>query len=167
MNLGFTLIGLIMTLAIIGILAAIVVPYGTCAVQRGKMTAALADISIGADLIEAFEVEHGEFPRSLEELYIEEVPKTLIYCVDDVDPNSGHGNEICAFFDNDNPSGQNQHGGIPSLGFLLATIPNIAPCRDFSFAWTFCCGRDPVHVTTGEESSMPGHPGNPGGPGNS
>lgn len=158
---GFTLMSTIVVVAIIGILMSIAVPVAGCEIQRAKMTTVLADLSFGASLIEAFEIEHGTYPNTLEELYANgAVPADLIYCYDNPDGNSGHGNEICAFFDDVNPSGNNEHGGIPSLGFLLSTTPNLAPCKDFSFAWTYCCGREPVTVPTDEPSNMPGHPGN-------
>lgn len=163
---GFTLIGLLASITIIGILATITVPAFTCQIQKSKMASVMTDLNYGSDLIEAFEIEHGRFPHSLEEVYTREAPpETLIYCIDVPDANNGHGNEVCSFFDNGNPSGNNNHGGIPDLGYSLRTIENVAPCADFSLAWTYCCGREPRRVKPGDEADIPGHPGNPQGKG--
>lgn len=162
---GFTLLGLLTSLAIIGIIAAMATPALTCHIQKSRMTSVLVDLNYGSDLIEAFEIEHGRFPFNLDEVYssLDPVPDTLIYCIDDEDNNNGHGNEVCSFFDAGNPSGNNNHGGIPDLGYSLRTIENVAPCADFSLAWTYCCGREPRTVATGDEANVPGHPGRPNG----
>ena len=162
---GFTMLGLLASIAIIGILSAMAVPAFTCQLQKSKMASALADLSYGAQLVEAFEIEHGEFPYTLSDAYgPDEPPDRLIYCLDDDDGNSGHGNQFCSIFDGGNASGQNEHGGVVDMGYSLRLVDNVAPCANFSTAWTYCCGREPRHVPPGDETDIPGHPGNsPGG----
>lgn len=162
---GFTLLGLLASIAIIGILSAMAVPAFTCQLQKSKMASALVDLSYGAQLVEAFELEHGEFPSALSDAYGRDTPPDrLIYCLDADDGNSGHGNQFCSIFDGGNSSGNNEHGGVVDMGYSLRLVDNVAPCANFSTAWTYCCGREAEHVPPGLESDIPGHPGNsPGG----
>ena len=160
-ELGMTLIELMVAIAVITILATILYPWIGCSIERGRMTRTLEDMRRAQHAVEIFEAEMGYFPSTLEEAFGEkQPPHRLIYCVDDPDGNRGHGNEICSFFDNDNPSGQNQHGGVPGLGFLLMTYEDLAPCADINFAFMSCCGQEPEMVHVGDNTKM-GHPGNP------
>lgn len=77
---GFTLIELIVVIAILGILAAIAVPRVTTSLKTAKENADMANLKILQNAIERYYVEHeGKYPQSLDELapnYIDKVPKT-------------------------------------------------------------------------------------------
>ena len=78
------------------------------------------------------------------------------------DANAGHGNEECSFFDPDNPSGNNNHGGLPLLGYTLRTDWDLAECADFDYAWTSCCGKELEKISYDTDFQFPGHPGHGG-----
>jgi len=65
---GFTLIELLLVLVILGTLAAIVVPKFTGRTQQARITAAQTQIANLSTAIDAFEVDNGFYPRSLDEL---------------------------------------------------------------------------------------------------
>jgi type II secretory pathway pseudopilin PulG len=163
---GITLLEVLVVIAVIGIVFTILMPRFTCMIAKGHTAEAVQDLRQARDLIETFETELGVFPSSLQEVYRDRpVPDTLVYCIDDVDHNKGHGNETCMFLDWDNPSGKNQHGGFEGIGYLLRTHENLSPCQNIDFIFTSCCGGEPHVVKIGEMKSPPGHPGNPGGKG--
>ena len=119
------------------------------------------DLMTTRDLIEIYEMELGSFPPSLQAAYGDrKVPDTIVYCIDVPDANKGHGNEECTFFDEDNPSGNNNHGGMPGMGYILRTIQGIAPCSNVNFAFLSCCGMEPDVVHCDEEAPSIGHPAN-------
>lgn len=65
---GFTLIELLLVLVILAVLAALVVPKFTGRSQQARETAAKTDISTMETAINAFEIDTGRFPGSMEEL---------------------------------------------------------------------------------------------------
>jgi general secretion pathway protein G len=65
---GFTLVELLLVLTILGILAAIVVPKFTGRTQQARITAARTQISTFSTACEAFEVDTGSYPKSLQDL---------------------------------------------------------------------------------------------------
>ncbi len=65
---GFTLVELLLVLTILGILAAIVVPKFTGRTEQARITAARTQISTFSTALEAFEVDTGSYPRSLQDL---------------------------------------------------------------------------------------------------
>jgi general secretion pathway protein G len=83
---GFTLIELLLVLVILGVLAALVVPKFTNRSQQARETAAKTDISNIQMAIDAFEIDNGRYPASLDELmqgpptmkngpYLQKMPK--------------------------------------------------------------------------------------------
>jgi len=164
--LGLTFIEVVVTVAVIGILALIVAPPLMCRLSQNDMSAKIAEMSYARDLIETHKAEYGRYPNNLQEAFKDShVPSHLIYCVDDPDADAGHGNEFCTFFDWDNPGGAPPQS-VPALGYLLLTTDNLCPCKDIDYFWLSCCGMKPDPVHYGEETGVPGHPGHgPGGPG--
>jgi general secretion pathway protein G len=75
---GFTLIELIIVVAIIGILAAIAMPAMTNAPQRAKEAVLKEDLYQMRSCIDQYLADHGEYPGSLDELveagYLRKIP---------------------------------------------------------------------------------------------
>jgi general secretion pathway protein G len=65
---GFTLVELLLVLTILGILAAIVVPKFTGRTEQARITAARTQISTFSTALEAFEVDTGAYPKTLQDL---------------------------------------------------------------------------------------------------
>ena len=134
---GFTLIEILIGVAVLGILAMILIPLATCQIRRAQIASIFEDLRAAKGQVEIFELEHGRWPVSLEEAYEGMAPpKTVYYCTDEDDGNSGHGNETCAFFDPGNPSGNNNHGGVPGAGYMMRTEYGLAECANIDFAWS-------------------------------
>lgn len=78
-NLGFTLIELIVVMAIVALLASIVAPRYFASLQKGKETALLTSLTTMRDAIDQYAADKGRYPESLQELatarYIREVPE--------------------------------------------------------------------------------------------
>lgn len=60
---GFTLIELLLVIAILGILAAIIVPKFAGRTQQAQVAAAQSDISSFGTALDAYEVDNGSYPR--------------------------------------------------------------------------------------------------------
>lgn len=78
-NRGFTLIELIVVMAIVALLASIVAPRYFNSLHRSKETALLHSLTTMRDAIDQFAVDKRRYPDSLQELaearYIREVPE--------------------------------------------------------------------------------------------
>jgi general secretion pathway protein G len=88
-NRAFTLVEMLLVVAIIGILAALVIPKMVGTSNTARITAAMADIKGGIKTaLDRYEVENGMYPRSLQDLvtkpndaknwtgpYLDEIPK--------------------------------------------------------------------------------------------
>lgn len=163
---GMTLVEIIVALGVLSVLATIMVPFGLCQMRKAHLASVMEDLMDARAQVELYEAELGVWPPDLETAYQgQKPPTTIVYCTDDDDPNSGHGNEFCSFFDEGNPSGNNNHGGAPYVGYILSTFDGVATCANVRLAWTSCCGREPDIVAVDEDFDMPGHPGNPQGNG--
>jgi prepilin-type N-terminal cleavage/methylation domain-containing protein len=164
---GLTLVEVLVTMAVLGILAGAAVPWVSCSLDKARYARTMADLGQVRDSIEAYEAELGAWPPDLEAaMRGRPVPKSLVYCTESGDANKGHGNETCFFFDPDNPSGKNKHGGIPGAGYLLRTHDMLSECADVRVAWTTCCGQPPIIIAWNDDTKLPGHPGGGNGGGN-
>lgn len=67
-NRGFTLVELLLVLVILAVLAAIVIPKFAGRSQQAKETAAKSQISSFETALDAFEVDTGSYPKSLDAL---------------------------------------------------------------------------------------------------
>jgi general secretion pathway protein G len=67
-QLGFTLVEMLLVLVILATLAAIVIPKFAGRSQQAKVTAAQSQISSIELALDAFEVDNGYYPKSLNEL---------------------------------------------------------------------------------------------------
>jgi general secretion pathway protein G len=65
---GFTLIELVLVVVIMGLLAALALPNFQAMVEKGRVTKAIADISVIGQNITEFHIVNGRYPESLEEL---------------------------------------------------------------------------------------------------
>jgi general secretion pathway protein G len=65
---AFTLVEMLLVVTIIGILAALVIPKIVGRSEQARETAALADISSIKTALDAFEVDNGYYPKSLQDL---------------------------------------------------------------------------------------------------
>jgi len=77
--LGFTLIELIVVMAIVALLSSIAAPRYFASLQRSKETALRSSLATLRDAIDQYAADKGRYPDSLEELaaarYIREVPE--------------------------------------------------------------------------------------------
>ena len=65
---AFTLVEMLLVVTIIGILAALVIPKIMGRSEQARATAARADISAIKTALDAFEVDNGYYPKSLQDL---------------------------------------------------------------------------------------------------
>jgi general secretion pathway protein G len=65
---GFTLVEMLLVITIIGILAALVIPKMVGRSEQARQAAAHADISSIKTALDAFEVDNGFYPKSLQDL---------------------------------------------------------------------------------------------------
>jgi general secretion pathway protein G len=71
LNLGFTLVEMMITVAIIGILAAIAIPAYSNYVERARVSAAISDIATMSVQIEHYFVENRVYPDSLADVKLD------------------------------------------------------------------------------------------------
>lgn len=76
---GFTLIELIVVMMIIAILTAIAVPRFTAAIQNAREAALKEDLHVMRDAIDAYTMDKGKAPQSLDDLvqngYLKKIPE--------------------------------------------------------------------------------------------
>jgi general secretion pathway protein G len=65
---AFTLVEMLLVMTILGILAALVVPKMVGRSEQARQTAVRADLSSIKTALDAFEVDNGYYPRSLQDL---------------------------------------------------------------------------------------------------
>jgi prepilin-type N-terminal cleavage/methylation domain-containing protein len=75
---GFTLLALIVVLAIVGMLAAVALPRYVAGVERARETALRSSLATMRQAIDQYAADRGHYPDSLDELvrarYLREVP---------------------------------------------------------------------------------------------
>jgi len=80
--LGFTLIELIVVMAIVGLLTSIVAPRYFASLQKSKETSLRTSLAVMRDAIDHYAADKGVYPESLEQLaearYISRVPEDPI-----------------------------------------------------------------------------------------
>jgi len=76
---GFTLIELIVVMAIVALLASIAAPRYFASLQKSKETALHTSLNVMRDAIDHFAADKGRYPDSLDELvtdrYVREIPE--------------------------------------------------------------------------------------------
>lgn len=76
---GFTLIELIVVMAIVALLASIAAPRYFASLQKGRETALLTSLNTMRDAIDQYAADKGRYPDSLQELaaahYIRDIPE--------------------------------------------------------------------------------------------
>ena len=65
---AFTLVEMLLVITIIGILAALVIPKMVGRSEQARQTAVRADLSSIKTALDAFEVDNGYYPKSLQDL---------------------------------------------------------------------------------------------------
>jgi general secretion pathway protein G len=79
---GFTLIELIVVMAIVALLASIAAPRYFNSLQKAKETSLRTSLNVMRDAIDQYAADKGRYPDSLEELatarYIREIPEDAI-----------------------------------------------------------------------------------------
>ena len=65
---AFTLVEMLLVITIIGILAALVIPKMVGRSEQARVTAVHADLSSIKTALDAFEVDNGYYPKSLQDL---------------------------------------------------------------------------------------------------
>ena len=79
---GFTLIELIVVMAIVALLASIAAPRYFNSLQKARETALHTSLNVMRDAIDQYAADKGRYPESLEELatarYIREIPEDAI-----------------------------------------------------------------------------------------
>ena len=85
---GFTMVEMIVVLAILGILAAILVPKFTDHLRKAEATGALAQAKAIKEAVIAFRQDVGRLPNSLNELYDGTAPNGKVY-TDPISPATG------------------------------------------------------------------------------
>ena len=69
---GFTLVEMLLVVAIIGILAALVIPKIAGTTEKSRKTAAYTDIHSGIKAaLDHYEIDYGTYPRSLNDLLVQ------------------------------------------------------------------------------------------------
>lgn len=115
---GFTLVEMLIVVAIVGILAAMAIPSYRHAVIKAKEAVLAEDLWIMRDLISQFYVDQGKYPSSLDDLvdkrYLKEIP---------VDPFTGEAawDEIPEEIDEEDPLAETGIMDVRSLSDQIGT----------------------------------------------
>jgi general secretion pathway protein G len=79
---GFTLIELVIVMAVIGLLAAIAIPSFVRSVQKAKEAVLLEDLHVMRNAIDSYTIDKEKAPQSLDDLvqagYLKSIPKDPI-----------------------------------------------------------------------------------------
>lgn len=79
---GFTLIELVIVMAVIGLLAAIAIPSFVRSMQKAKEAVLLEDLHVMRNAIDSYTIDKEKAPQSLEDLvqagYLKSIPKDPI-----------------------------------------------------------------------------------------
>jgi general secretion pathway protein G len=122
---GFTLVELLLVLVILGILAAIVIPKFSGRTAQAKEQAAITQISTFKTALDAFEVDNGYYPKSLNDLFVQPRDATKWhgpYLQADAPPKDPWGNDyIYKFPGTHNPTSYDlSSAGPPNEDKLIA-----------------------------------------------
>jgi prepilin-type N-terminal cleavage/methylation domain-containing protein len=161
---GFTLLEVLVVVAILGIIFLVLIPHLLCYLEKARVAKRITDVDVATTMVEQFMLDAVIPPNTLEEVFAAAnapMPEGLHYCsAYNQDPDSGHGND-CDFYDEQNPGQSNpaaQTGMPQPVKFVIRTDRNLCTrCGDIDFVWSTCCGGGPQVVKDGEwKGPLPG-----------
>ncbi|MGB5999953.1 MAG: type II secretion system protein [Thermoanaerobaculia bacterium] len=146
----------LLSVAVIGVLALFLVPRMLCALEKARFVKTLSEVTEARDVVESYMLDSAYPPVTLEQACQQiasgkGVPPNLLYCSGwEFDGNKGHGND-CDFYDEENPGKSNPSPETAGTKYIMRTVTDLAPrCMKVDFVWLRCCNAAPEIVKTGE-----------------
>ena len=153
---GITLMEVLLSVAVIGVLALFLVPRLLCALEKARFAKTLSEVTEARNVVESYMLDSAYPPVTLEQAYQQiasgkGVPPNLLYCSGwEFDGNRGHGND-CDFYDEENPGNSNPSPETAGVKYMMRTGTDLAPrCMNVDFVWLRCCNAAPEIVKAGE-----------------